>query len=133
MSLKDKILQFDDVRPVPIVVPEWDNETVWLRPMSAAQWDTKIAEVKHRYNGKIENMPNWRAHLICQVLCDETGQRIFDDKEAAVLGQKSSVAIQRLFDKLAAINGLSDKDQEELEGNSEETPAVSSPSALELT
>lgn len=130
--LRDKILQKDDVKLVSVHVPEWD-ETVYLRPLSAAQWDAKIAEVKNKFCGKVENMPNWRAHLVCQVLCEESGERIFQDNEANLLGKKSSVAVQRLFDKLAEMNGLSDKAQQEMEGNSEETPVVSSPSASELT
>lgn len=132
-SLKEKILAADDMRMVPVEIPEWDNETVYLKPVSAAQWDLTISEIKRDHFGKIENKPNWRAWLVCQVLCEQDGTRVFSDQDAGMLGKKSSVAVQRLFDKLAEMNGLSEKDAQELEKNSEATPAVSSPSDLELS
>jgi hypothetical protein len=132
-TLKKLISEMDDLKLVPLVIPEWNNVTIYLKPMPSALWDAKIAEVKRDHGGDIQKRPNWRAWLVVQSICEEDGSRAFDDGDAAMLGKKSSAALQRIFDKLSEINGLSEKAVKEIEKNSEETPAESSPSDSELS
>ncbi len=55
--------------------------------------------------------------LVAMCACDETGKRIFTDNQAANLGNKSAVALNRVFEVAQRINRLTDDDIKELEGN----------------
>ena len=110
MSLKEKILAAVDLPSEPVAVPEWDC-TVHMRTLTAAQRD-KFAESCER-----DKFGNVRARLVSLSMTDETGQRIFSDKEIDALGGKSGMVLDRLFAVASRLNGFSAKDAEELEKN----------------
>lgn len=127
---RDAILAMDDIKTVPVTVPEWNGEVVLLRGLTGAQRDE--FEATNRRNGD-QNLNNIRARFLVRCIVNETGTRIFADQDAAALGKKSSAAIDRLWDVATDLNGSSEKAAEELEGNSETTgtedgSASSSPS-----
>lgn len=130
MDLKAQIQAAEKSRLHPVEVEEW-GVTVYLRPLSSAEWDAHCSMVRKEYGGNIEHMPNWRARMICPVLCDENGNRLFDNPDE--LGQLSTTALKTLFDELAEANGMTAESHEDIEKNYEETPADSSPSSSELT
>ncbi len=53
------------------------------------------------------------------VICDESGTRLFKDKQIGELGEKSSIALDRIFAVAKRINKLADSDLDELEKNSD--------------
>jgi hypothetical protein len=76
----------------PIQVPEWGGD-VYIRTISGSERDAfedSYAEQK---------MKAFRVRFLVLTLCDDSGERLFEDKEADDLGKKSSVVINRLFDK----------------------------------
>lgn len=76
----------------PIHVPEWGGD-VFIRTISGSERDSfedSYAEQK---------MKAFRVRFLVMTLCDEAGERLFEDKESDELGKKSSVVINRLFDK----------------------------------
>jgi hypothetical protein len=127
---RDAILAMDDIKTVPVTVPEWNNEVVLIRGLTGAQRDE--FEATNRRNGD-QNLTNVRARFLVRCIVNDGGVRIFADQDAAALGKKSSAAIDRLWDVATDLNGSSDKAVEETEGNSETTgtedgSASSSPS-----
>lgn len=106
---------------------------VFLRSMSAAEFDRLMASIKVQHGGDIQRRGNWRAWLVSQVLCEADGNRVFGEGEDGFLGQLPSGTVQFLYDRFAAMNGLSKEAEEELVGNSEGMPADVSPSALHLS
>ena len=64
------------------------------------------------------DLTNMRARLVGLTVVDETGQRLFTDEEADLLGAKSGAALDRVFAISQKLNGLSGADVEELTKNS---------------
>ena len=133
-----KILTIEDIlnsndRPLTEVsVPEWGG-TVHVRVMSGNERDAFEADMIDRRgsNGK-NNLRGIRASLCVRVLCDSEGNRLFKDKDADKLGEKSAAALDRIFEAAQAANGMSNKDVDELAGNSESDQSEDSGSSLPL-
>ena len=115
---RDAILAMDDIKTVPVTVPEWNGEVVLIRGLTGAQRDE--FEATNRRNGDM-NLSNVRARFLVRCIVNEDGTRIFADQDAAALGKKSSAAIDRLWDVATELNGSSEKAEVEMEGNSETT------------
>ena len=115
---KDQMLAMDD-RPIESVdVPEW-GDSVFLKVMSGTERDAFEASNLRRTGKTFEpNLANVRAKLLVRCICSEDGQRLFADTDAGALGQKSAAALDRLYEAAARMNGITDADIEELEGNS---------------
>jgi hypothetical protein len=113
---RDAILAMDDIKIVPVTVPEWKNEVVHVRGLTGVERDD--FEASNRRNGE-QNLKNIRARFLVRCIVNENGTRMFADQDAAALGKKSSAAIDRLWDVATDLSGSSAKEQEETEGNSE--------------
>ena len=118
---KDQILGADDRESITVEVPEWGG-SVQLIAMTACQRDAFEASIvdlkggaKTKTNSKL--LVNFRARFISSCIVDDNGKRLFTDKDIVELGKKSAKPISRLFDKCQEINGMTDDDVEELEGN----------------
>jgi len=129
MTLRDQILQTDDLPTEAIHVPEW-AVTVYLRSMTGTERDAFEASlfVEGKGGNRQQNLKNLRARLAAKTMVDEVGERLFADKEADIsaLGAKSSKALDRIFQRAQEINGMRDEDVEEMVGNSEADGADSS-------
>lgn len=129
MSLRDDILAFADpfldLRAEP--VPEWGGLTVYYRGWSGIERDKFEVEF-----GDLEKTgrQNLRARILVRCLLDETGARIFKDEDAAALGGKNSVVIDRLFQLVSELNGLTASSREAAKKNSSTTPSESSSGSL---
>lgn len=69
---------------------------------------------------------NIRAKLICRMVIDEAGQRIFTDEDAALLGQLPAADMDRLWTAAQTLSGVTEDDIEELAGNSDSSLGASS-------
>lgn len=90
MSLRDDILNAPSPKVEPIDIPEWGIKA-YIRVMSGHErdmWDNR--------NGT--SLDNARARYAVLVLCDEQGQRIFQDNDADALGFKDWRALDRIWD-----------------------------------
>jgi len=117
------ILSAED-RPLERVdVPEWEGH-LFVRVMSGSERGEWEAGVQGR--PAAERLLDTRASLVLLCACDETGKRLFTAAQAEELGNKSAVALNRVFERAVALNALSDKGIEDLEGNSEGTPSEDS-------
>lgn len=67
----------------------------------------------------VDNMKNLRAKLVALTIVDEEGNRIFSQQDVNLLGKKSALALNRVFEVAQRLNGLKPEDVEELTKNSE--------------
>ena len=108
---KDAIKQATDFKVEKVSVPEWGGD-VYLKTLSGTERDAfeeGYAEQK---------MKNFRARFLVLTLCDESGERMFSDDEAADLGGKSTVVLNRLFDAAWALNAFRTEDVDALGNDS---------------
>ena len=113
---KKQILQADDLKRELVSVPNWGGD-VYVRTMTGTERDTfeqSIVEGK----GKV-NLTNFRAKLCALTIADETGKRLFDDKDIVELGKKSAKALDHIFGIAQKLNGIGTQDVEDLVKNSE--------------
>lgn len=127
---RQDILGVSDRQYEVVEVPEWGG-SVRVRSLSAKERDDfELAFVTKDKKGNREfNPQNVRATLVVLTAVDDDGNPLFQRSEAEVLGQKSAAAIERVYSVAAALSGLTDRDVEELLGNSKAAPSESSPSS----
>lgn len=94
MALSKKaILAANDTKlKGPVNVPEWGGD-VYFRTISGLERD----QFEDAYSE--QKMKAFRARFLVLALADDSGERLFEDKEVEALGKKSSVVINRLFDE----------------------------------
>lgn len=126
---KAQILDADDIGKETIPVPEWGGE-VLVRMLTGAQRDAfEDSIIKVRGKSKETNLVNIRARLCALCIIDEEGKRLFNDTEIVNLGNKSAIALDRVFSAARKLNGLTEDDVEELaknldKGQSEDSTTV---------
>lgn len=98
---KEAILAANDLPTERVAVPEWGGD-VLVRTMTGADRDAFEASLI----GKSVRMDNVRARLVSLTLCNEAGERMFDDAEIAALGKKSARALDRVFSVAQRLNGI---------------------------
>ena len=113
---KEQILQADDLRRETVEVPEWGGE-VLLRELRGRERDA--FEEGSMDSKRNVTMTNMRARLVAASAIDEQGERLFSNKEAAALGDKSATALNRLFEVCCRLSGITSDDVDKLEKNSE--------------
>ena len=130
---KTEILTANDLQTEDINVPEWGG-SVRVRSFTGRERDAFEASMV-RGDGKDRkvDLTNMRARLVGLTVIDETGQRLFTDEEADLLGAKSGAALDRVFAVAQKLNGLSGSDVEELTKNSSGVPSAASTSDSALS
>lgn len=117
MITRDQILEAEDLGFEEVEVPEWGG-SVRVRAMTGTERDSFESEI---YEIKGEdtkfNRENFRARLLVRTLADESNNRLFDDKDIAVLGRKSARVLDRLFAVAQRLNGMSAADRETMTKN----------------
>lgn len=116
---KEDILAANDLAPVPVDVPEWGG-LVYVRQMSAGERDEFEAEwARRRETGETDV----RAFIAAHFMCDEQGERLFGPEDIPRLRTKSAAALERVIDAAQRANAMSEKDIEDLAGNSGNGPS----------
>lgn len=110
------ILAVDDVRKEKFAVPEWKGD-VFLRVLTGTDRD------RFEDSYADQKMKSFRIRFLLLALCDEAGERLFNDDEADVLGKKSSIVINRLFEAGWKLNAFT---QEAVDALGEDSPSVPS-------
>ena len=117
-SLKELIFAANDVQRIPVVVPEW-GVTVYIRTLSGTERDAfEGGLMKGKGKQREPDLANLRARLVALCAVDEEGNRIFDKSDVEALGKKAAAPLDRLFTAAQELNGLTEKDVQELAGNS---------------
>jgi hypothetical protein len=115
MSLsKAAILAAKDVRLSDAVpVPEWKGD-VYIKTLSGLERDAFEESYQE------QKMKAFRVRFLCLTLCDDGGERLFSDSDYDSLGKKSSIVINRLFEKAWSHNAFT---PEAVEGLGKDSPS----------
>jgi len=132
---KADILKVEDLDKEWVDVPEWKGG-VYVRVLTGTERDSFEGSVYLQKGKEPEvNMQNLRAKLCAKCMIDEKGKRLFDTKDVKMLGGKSSRALDRVFTVAQRINGMTQKDVDDLVGNlnggQNDLDGLSSPPDLE--
>jgi hypothetical protein len=120
---KEQIHQIDDEQREIVSVPEWGGD-VLVRGMTGKDRDAFEADIAERRGKKIEfHLNNFRAKLVVRTVIDEDGKLLFSDADVKWLGDKSAVALGRVFEVASRLSGLSEEDIEDLTKNLESDPS----------
>jgi len=114
---KEQILQIEDLPFEDVEIPEWDG-MVRVRTMTGTERDAfeeSIIDFKNK--DRKTNFQNLRAKLVAKTVIDENGNLLFTDEDVIKLGKKSAKALDRIFEVAQRLNGLGQKDIEELTKN----------------
>ncbi len=111
---KQDIKNAKDIRTEEVNVPEWGG-TVFVRTMTGKARDAvEMAIFKSQQKKTPENV---RGAWVAAAACDENGKPIFQQSDADWLGDKSASALDRCFEAVQRLNGITDADVEELAKN----------------
>lgn len=110
---KQQILSADDLKRETVKVKEWGGEVI-VRALSGIERDAFEQSLVR--DGKTE-LTNVRAKLVARCCVDEAGNRLFEDHEIEALGLKSSRALERISKVAQRLNGMGDKELEDIQGN----------------
>lgn len=119
---KAQILSAEDRGRELVDVPEWGG-SVYVQAMSGAERDAfeaSMLEINEDAKGRVtttRKMENLRAKMCARCLVGEDGVRLFEEADIAALGAKSAKALDRVFSVAQRLNGVGEKDLEELAGN----------------
>lgn len=111
---KDEILSAQDLPTEIVEVPEWGGN-ILVRGMSGTERDSFEGGVVSM-DGKTTkvNMQNIRAKMVAQCIVHENGGRIFTDQDVEALGSKSAAALDRVFNVVQRLSGLTNEDVKKL-------------------
>ena len=128
MLTREQILQAQDRVTEVVLVPEWGGE-VSVRTMSGREKDHFESTVaKPGPDGKPKyNLEDFRARLLCLALVDGDGALLFKHADIALLSSKSAKALERVFSVAKRLNGIDDKDIDDMVKNSEAGQGDASP------
>lgn len=128
LSKKD-ILAKQDLPKEIVSVPEWGGE-VYIRALSAGELDRYQTSMLQQRHGKSQdvNLENIRSKLVVLTAVDEDGNRLFDDRDAKALSEKSGAAINKLFTVAQRLSGISNQEVTEMAGELAADPFDGSPS-----
>ena len=115
---REQILAVADTIYEEVPVPEWGGK-VLVKSLSGAERDRIEATIVQQ-NGRKQafNLQNIRAKFVAWAVVDADHRRMFTDSDVTALGEKSAAALQRVFNAVQRLSGLSDDDLEEMTKNS---------------
>ena len=120
-SIRDQILEKNDITTEEVLVPEWVDAPLYVKTMSGLERDTwERSMFQENEEGNIDkNLKNYRAKLLARTLCeDKEGLiRVFTDEDALALGKKNSAVIDRCVTVATKLNGIEAKDKKALVKN----------------
>ncbi len=121
---RNAILNVQDITVRTINVPGWGE--VCIRVMTGTERDALEAEFT---GNKGKAQPNFRGRFAALILCDAQGVRLFSDKDATVLGAKSAVALNAVFEAGMELSALTAAEASTLLGESVSAPSGASGSS----
>ncbi len=123
---KEAILAVDDVHFEDVPVPEWGG-MVRVKSLTGSERDgLEASMIEGKGKNANVNLANLRAKLVARSIVDESGNRIFEDADIALLGRKSAAALNRVYEVAQRLSGITQEDVDELTKNSEAAQSAGS-------
>lgn len=124
---RNQILDAKDLQTEDVPVPEWGGE-VRIRMLTGEErdaYEASMVELKKDGSAKA-NRENVRARLLVLCIVNEQGEQMFNRADIKLLGRKSAKALERVINKVNEMNGISEKDIEELAEGFDSAPSEGS-------
>lgn len=115
MSLRDRILQADDIGRELVEVPQW-GVTVEVRTMSAGK-RSRMLQTCALPDGTIDLDRLYPMLIVATVFDPEDGERVFTEEDMPALQEKSASSIEFVAQKAMEMSGMAAKAVDE-EGKS---------------
>ena len=109
-----EILSTEDRKFIDVEVPEWGG-VVRIGTISGKARDRFESSILNA-QGKV-NTQNIRAKLVAACVVDESGKTIFSESDVEKLGEKSCMALDRVFAEAQKLNGIGQSEVESLAKN----------------
>ncbi len=117
------IFAVSDLEPEWLEIPEW-NGGLFVRPMTGLERDNyEQSLVRGKGANREMNIANARAKLVVMVAVNEAGESVFTKGDVKRLGEKSSAALNRIFELATKQSGMSEQDIEELTEDFDSDPS----------
>ena len=113
MSLRDSILNSQDLATVTVDIPRWG--TITLRELSGSQRED-LEKLLQQFQTKPQATKFVRATAAVMSIV-ENDKLVFKTEDAAALADKSGVALDAVFDKILSLNAMDKKAAAELAKN----------------
>lgn len=104
------------------------TKSVWVRGMSGLDrdgWEKSLIVGRGKHTAV--DTENVRAKLAVRCLVDEQGDRLFTDKDAALIGELPAAVLNPIYEKAQRLSGVTDDDVAELKKASEAAAGSGSP------
>lgn len=127
---RDDVLRAKDVHTEVVDVPEWGG-SLTVRGMTGRERDKyEQSMLQPDKKGVYKpNMTDARARIVAICAVDDDGKAIFSPEDVLILSTKSAAALDRVSSVCSVLSGISDKDLDDLLGNSESDQSDDSISA----
>jgi hypothetical protein len=104
------ILGKEDMTYDYVECPEWGG-TVRVRGLLATERDAYESSIVIGAGTEAQrlNLIGARSRMVAKCCVDENGNRLFTDEDVDALGNKNSAPIDRLFDKIQELSGMTKK------------------------
>lgn len=118
---RDQLLSPRKLPRATIDLPDLGGAVI-VRGLTAAERDAYEASMVQMRKGRgalnEESMRTARARIVQMGAINEDGSPLFAPADIAQIGNLPAAAVERLFDAIRRLSGMSDADIEELAGNS---------------
>jgi len=123
---RGQILQAEDLERREVAVPEWGG-TLLVRALTGAERG-RIEADSLRQNGRgvqfqPQSIETLRAKVVAMAAIEEDGTPVFTLRDVEALAGKSGAVLERVFDVVAAMSGISEEAVSELTANFEPGPS----------
>lgn len=119
MSLRDRILNADDVPSELVDVPEWDTKLL-IKGMTGRERNDLYERIKGNDDRNV-----FMSELILTTACDpNTGDLLFEPADRDMLSTKSASALARVFRVAMRLSGLGADAETDALGKSEGTTGI---------
>lgn len=115
-SLREQILEINDIKSENIKIPEWNDLEVQVKSITAGQRSAMIEKCMNK-KGDIDTT-GLQYYSIIEGACDpSTGERLFTDADISQLKKKSSSALNTISEAFNEINGFGEAEVSSMEKN----------------
>ncbi len=104
---RDDVLRAQDFETREVEVPEWGG-TILVRELNAEEVEeVGLGQLDAQGNRDLRKVAGLRVKVISWATIDEEGKRLFLAKDVQQLGKRSSQTVQRVFDVIQELSGIS--------------------------
>jgi hypothetical protein len=126
---REQILAVQDLTIEEVYVPQWGG-SVRIRSLTALQRGRlEVSTLERKGRDADQNLIMLRARMVALSIVDESGTRVFSERDVESLNDKSASALETVFKAAMRLSGLSKEDVDELTKNSESAPSAASSSS----